>query len=91
MMKLGKFSKPRPTETSSRELFDMNPSNRDASQSNQETQAFDPQMHGEEAVHPAPGDDEKEGTEKSAQIEEDRERAEAVTKEVMLRVNGGQL
>jgi hypothetical protein len=90
-MKLGKVSKLRPTRTSSRELFGMNPSRRDDSQSNQETQAFDPLMHGEEAVHPAPDDDEKEGTEKPAQTEEDRERAEAVTKEVMLRVNGGQL
>jgi hypothetical protein len=44
-------------------------------------------------VHPAPDDDEKESAEKSepAQVEEDKERAEMVTKEAMLRVTGGQL
>jgi hypothetical protein len=94
MMKLCKFSKPRPTRTSSRELSYMNPSSKDDSKNNQETQAVAPPLiHEEEVVHPASDDDEKEGAEKSepAQIEKDKERAETVTKEAMLRVTGGQL
>ena len=44
-------------------------------------------------MHPAPGDDEKERAEnsESAQEEEDKERADVVSKEAMLRVTGGQL
>jgi hypothetical protein len=64
----------------------MNPSSKDESKSNQETQPFDPPL-----MHEEPDDDEKEGAEKPAQKEADRERAEAVTKEVLLRVTGGQL
>jgi hypothetical protein len=80
--------------TSSRELSYMNPSSKDDAKSNQETQAFDPLLIREEdGVHPAPGDDEKEGAEnsESAQEEEDKERADVVSKEAMLRVTGGQL
>jgi hypothetical protein len=89
-----KFSKPRPTRTGSCELSYMNPSSKDDSKSNQETQAFDlPAIHEEEVVHPAPDDDEKKSAERSepAQIEEDKEKTEMVTKEAMLRVTGGQL
>jgi hypothetical protein len=71
----------------------MNPG-KDDSKSNQEAQAFDlPPIHEEEVVNPALGDDEKESAEKSepAQIEEDKEKTEMVTKEAMLRVTGGQL
>jgi hypothetical protein len=94
MRKLCQFSKPRPTRTSSRELSYMNPSSKDDSKSNQETQAFDPPLiQEEEVVHPAPDDEGEESAEKSepAQIEQDKERAETVTKEAMLRVTGGQL
>lgn len=72
----------------------MNPSCKDDSKSNQETQAFDlPPIHEEEVVHPAPDDDEKGSAEESepAQIEDDKERTEMATKEAMLRVTGGQL
>jgi hypothetical protein len=72
----------------------MNPSGKDDSKINRETQAFDlPPIHEEEVVHPAPDDDEKESAEKSepAQIEEDKKKTEMVTKEAMLRVTGGQL
>jgi hypothetical protein len=71
----------------------MNPG-KDDSKSNQETHAFDlPPIHEEEVVNPALDDDEKESAEKSetAQIEEDKEKTEMVTKEAMLRVTGGQL
>jgi hypothetical protein len=75
----------------------MNPSSKDDAKSNQETQAFDPLLTREEnGVNPAIDDDEKERAENSgtAQVEEDKEdkeRAEMVTKEAMLRVSGGQL
>ena len=72
----------------------MNPSGKDDSKINQETQAFDlPPIHEEEVVDPAPDDDEKESAEKSEpdQIEEDKKKTEMVTKEAMLRVTGGQL
>jgi hypothetical protein len=73
----------------------MNPSGKDDSKSNQETQAFNlPPIHEEEVVvNPALDDDEKKSAEKSepAQIEEDKEKTEMVTKEAMLRVTGGQL
>ena len=84
--------KPRLERTCSRELSYMNPSSND-SKSNQETQAFDPPLiHEEEIVHPAPDDDEKESAEKNepAQVEEEKERAEMVTKEAILRVTAGQ-
>jgi hypothetical protein len=84
----------RPLWTSSRELSYMNPFSKDDAKSNQETQAFDPLLTlEEEVVHPVPGDDEKEraGKGETAQVEEDKERAEMVTKEAMLRVTGGQL
>ena len=72
--------------TSSRELSYMNPSSEDGPKSNQETQAFDPLLTDEEK-------DQKEGARKDepAQAEEDKERAEMITKEAMLRVTGGQL
>jgi hypothetical protein len=65
----------------------MNPSSEDGPKSNQETQAFDPLLTDEEKV------DQKEGARKDepAQAEEDKERAEMITKEAMLRVTGGQL
>jgi hypothetical protein len=65
----------------------MNPSSKDGLKSNQETQAFDPLLTDEEKI------DEKEKAQKDepAQVEEDKERAEMVTKEAMLRVTGGQL
>jgi hypothetical protein len=88
------FLKPRLRRTSSRELPYMNPPSNDDSRTNQETQAFDPPLiHEEEMAHPAPEDDKKESAEKSelAQVEEDKERTELVTKEAMLRVTGGQL
>jgi hypothetical protein len=69
-------------------------SDKDDSKSNQETRAFDlPPIHEEEVVNPALDDDEKESAEKSerAQIEDDKEKTEMVTKEAMLRVTGGQL
>ena len=72
--------------------FYMNPG-KDDSKSNQEAQAFDlPPIHEEEVVNPL-DDDQKESAEKSepAQIEEDKEKTEMVTKEAMLRVTGGQL
>jgi hypothetical protein len=72
----------------------MNPSSKDDAKSNQETQAFDPLLVREEnGLNPAPDDDEKERAENSEtmQVEEDKERAEMVTKEAMLRVSGGQL
>jgi hypothetical protein len=72
----------------------MNPFNKDDSESNQETQAFDlPPINEEEVVDPAPDDDEKASAEKSEpiQIEEDKEKTEMVTKEATLRVAGGQL
>jgi hypothetical protein len=79
---------------SSRELTYMNPSNKEEAKSNQETQAFDPILiHEEEVVHPVLDDDEKESAEEgeSEQVKEDKEMAEMVTKEAMLRVTGGQL
>jgi hypothetical protein len=72
----------------------MNSSSKDDAKSNQETQAFDPLLtHEEEVVPPVLDDDEKERGEKSetAEVEEDKERAEMVAKEAMLRVTGGQL
>jgi hypothetical protein len=78
----------------SRELSYMNPSSKEDAKSNQETQAFDPlPVREEDDVHPAPDDDEKDKLENSetAQVEEDKERAEMITKEAMLRVTGGQL
>ena len=68
----------------------MNPSSKDDSKSNQETQAFDPLLvHEEEVVHPAEDDDEQESAEKRQPAQGDEERAEMVTKEAMLRVTGG--
>jgi hypothetical protein len=74
--------------TSSREPSYMNPSSEDGPKSNQETQACDPFLTDEEKI-----DDEKERTPKdeTAEVEEDKERAEMVAKEAMLRVTGGQL
>ena len=72
----------------------MNPSSKDDSKSNQETQAFDlPPIHEEEVEDPVRDDDEKESAEKSepAQVDEDKEKTEMVTKEAMLRLTGGQL
>ena len=72
----------------------MNSSSQDDSKSNREMQAFDlPPIQQEEVGDPVPDDDEKESAEKSepAQIEEDKEKTEMVTKEAMLRVTGGQL
>jgi hypothetical protein len=72
----------------------MNSSQKDDSNSNQETQAFEPLVtHEEEVVNPVSGGDESDGAEKSenAQEKEDKERSEMVTKEAMLRVTGGQL
>jgi hypothetical protein len=72
----------------------MNASSKDDFKSNQETQALDlPPIHEEEAVHPAPEDDEKGSADKNepTQIEEDKKRTEMVSKEAMLRVTGGQL
>lgn len=80
--------------TSGRELSYMNPSSKDDAKSNQETQALDPLLiHEEKVVHPVLDDDEKESAEKgeTAQVEEDKERAELVTKEAIQRVTGGQL
>jgi hypothetical protein len=79
--------------TSSCGMSYMN-SDKDDSKSNQEMRAFDlPPIHEEEVVNPALDDDEKESAEKSepAQIEDDKEKTEMVTKEAMLRVTGGQL
>ncbi len=78
----------------SREQSYMSTSSQDDSKSNQETQAFEPLLtQEEEAVPPALDDDAKERAEKSetAQVEEDKEKAEMVAKEAMLRVTGGQL
>jgi hypothetical protein len=74
--------------SSSRELSYMNPSSENGPKSNQETQAFDPLLTDEEKV-----DDENERTqnEDPAEVEEDKERADIVAKEAMLRVTGGQL
>jgi hypothetical protein len=74
--------------TGSCEMSYMN-SDKDDSKSNQEMRAFDlPPIHEEEVVNPALDDDEKESAEKSepAQIEDDKEKTEMVTKEAMLRV-----
>jgi hypothetical protein len=74
--------------TSSRELSYMNPTSEDGPKSNQETQAFDPLLTDEEKV-----EDEKERTQNDdpAEVEEDKEKADMVAKEAMLRVTGGQL
>src|ERR1700722_11140379 len=56
----------------------MNPSSKDDSKSNQETQAFDPLLvHEEEVVHPAADEDEQESAEKCQTGSGDKERADA--------------
>jgi hypothetical protein len=77
-----------------RTVLHMNPSSKDDSKSNQETQAFDPPLiHEEEVVHPLIDDNEKECPEEGedGQVEEDKKRAEMATKEGIQRVIGGQL